>query len=351
MSVEQLRLAMRELGRSYSELNRLHFRNGLIPAVLRLGVGATRLGRWDPSARCIEISESLLQTQPWPVVLEVLKHEMAHQYTWEVLKVRDEDPHGPAFRGVCERLGIDPRSSGLPPGPGENTNAVLDRVRKLLALAQSPNLHEAEAATMAARRLMLKYNLEHVPGEGDEAYSVRHLGVPAGRVPESDRLLAAILAEHFFVEVIWIPVFRPQDGKRASVLEVCGRPHNVEMASYVHAFLQATSERLWCEHKKARDIRLNRDRRHFLSGVMLGFLDKLRGEKKAAAGEGLVWLGEERLQSFLRKRHPRIEHVRYGGSGTSHARHQGRAAGRGIVLHRPVGGTAVDRGKLLIGGA
>ena len=35
-------------------------------------------------------------------------------------------------------------------------------------------------------------------------------------------LLGAILGKHFFVEVIWVPVYRPLEQKRGSVLEVCG---------------------------------------------------------------------------------------------------------------------------------
>ena len=40
-------------------------------------------------------------------MVEVLKHEMAHQYAHEILGARDESAHGEAFRTVCQRLGID----------------------------------------------------------------------------------------------------------------------------------------------------------------------------------------------------------------------------------------------------
>ena len=53
-------------------------------------------------------------------------------------------------------------------------------------------------------------------------------------------ILAGILSDHFFVEVIWVPVWRPLDGKRGSVLEVCGSPANLELAEYVHAFVNHT---------------------------------------------------------------------------------------------------------------
>ncbi len=49
--------------------------------------------------------------------------------------------------------------------------------------------------------------------------------------------LSLILSRHFFVEAIWIPVYRPREGKRGSVLEICGSPDNVEIAEYVHGYL------------------------------------------------------------------------------------------------------------------
>src|SRR6202030_3022245 len=135
--------------------------------------------------------------------------------------------------------------SGLPsPAPYDDATArAVERIARLLALAESPNVHEAEAATLAAQRLMLKYNID-ARTRPPTGYDFRTLGVPTGRVEESQRILAGILARHFFVEVIWIPVYRPLEGKRGSVLEVCGSPANLEMAAYGHAFLTHTADHL-----------------------------------------------------------------------------------------------------------
>ena len=54
--------------------------------------------------------------------------------------------------------------------------------------------------------------------------AIAHLGEPTGRVGEHERLVAMILGKHFFVEAIWVPVYRPLEGKRGSVLEICGTP-------------------------------------------------------------------------------------------------------------------------------
>ena len=59
------------------------------------------LGRYSHETRSIELSRAFLHTAAWGGVVEVLKHELAHQFVFEVL---------------CEyeALGIDARASGQP---------------------------------------------------------------------------------------------------------------------------------------------------------------------------------------------------------------------------------------------
>ena len=63
--------------------------------------------QWVPSKREMHFSRYLVTKRPWNEVLEVLKHEMAHQYVSEVLKVTGEAPHGSAFKAVCKQFNID----------------------------------------------------------------------------------------------------------------------------------------------------------------------------------------------------------------------------------------------------
>lgn len=332
---------MRELRASYRDLNASHFKRALRPAAIRLSDGAARLGQWDPKERSIEMSRSLVVGQPWGSVLEVLKHEMAHQYVHEILGRTDETAHGPAFREVCDRLGIDARASGMPATDGgppaeEDHRKVLERVSQLLALAQSSNVHEAQSATSLAQKLMLKYNLESAALGSRKCYQFRHLGTPSGRITESERLISIILGDHFFVEVIWVPVYRPLEKKRGQVLEICGTPANVEMAAYVHAFLTHSAEHLWRDHKEKQAIRGNRDRRTYLAGVMEGFREKLEADTHEHRQNGLVWIGDADLETFYRKRHPHIRHTRTIGHERTDAHVAGRSAGRKLVLHRGI---------------
>ncbi len=345
---------LRELMRSWHELNHAYFKGAMRAPVLRLGEGAEQgqtLGRWRLNHRTIELSRALVVEQAWGATIEVLKHEMAHQYVHEVLGATDETAHGPAFQQICGRLGIDAAASGMPDVDDPRRARLRQRVEDLLALANSPNQHEAENAAALAQRLILKHNIALSELPERRRYAYRHLGQPKGRHAEAEHILAAILAEHFFVEAIWVPSYRPREGKRGSVLEICGTPENLEMAAYVHDFLLQTAERLWRRHKREHDIRRDRDRRRFIAGVMEGFFERLASEKRKNTEKGLVWVGDADLHRYHRRRHPHVRSVRLQGHGLDPTRARGRQAGRNIVLRRGVGeAEATSRGRALPAG-
>lgn len=355
LTVELEAALLRELRTTYDELNHSYFKRALRSPEIKISDSAKRLGQWDLAHRRIELARSLFVKESWGTVVEVLKHEMAHQYVHEIIGRVDEPSHGPAFREVCERLGIDSRAAGVPAAsPDEKDRGreqhvkVLERIAQLLALAQSSNVHEAQSATSLAQKLMLKYNVESAAIGARGGYEFRHLGAPSGRITESERLLSIILGQHFFVEVIWVPVYRPLEKKRGHVLEICGTRPNLEMASYVHAFLTRSAENLWAEHKRTHGIKGNRDRRTYLSGVMDGFRDKLQAETKHHQEQGLVWVGDADLSKYFRKRHPHIRHTRAAGPARNAAHGAGRNAGRRLVLHRGINeGPGAGAAKLL----
>ena len=352
LSAELEAALIRELRERYDWDNRDRFAGRLTAPVLVLSNTTTHLGRWHSATRILELSRTLVLERPWPEVVSVLEHEMAHQFVDEVLQVRGETAHGETFRRVCAERGIDARAAGRPDPAGAPVGAtdpgadrVLDRIRKLLALAGSANQHEAEIAMRRAHELMLRHNIEHA---AQRTYEVRHLGDPQKRGNRVEADIASLLAAYFFVKVIRIPVYLPREGKRGGVYEIAGTHANVEMASHVYAFLTATAARLWDEHR--RDHR-GRDRLSYQCGVVRGFAEKLQAERTELVGTGLVWRGDGQLDAFYRARNPRIatrsRSVRLDGAHAA-----GREAGRTVVLHKPVahgpspngGGTRLLRG-------
>ena len=351
LSVELEQASLRALGNAYDDLNRSLFKGRLQRVQLMFVDHPTRLGQWCSEPPRLELSRQVLLTNGWGTLVEVLKHEMAHQYTEQVLGVDDEGPHGSTFRRVCEERGIDARATGLPGDVevSDERQRVLDRVTKLLSLAQSGDRHEAEAAMSVAQRLMLKYNLEHATQPAPSSYRFVHLGCPTGRILEADRILAALLSEHFFVQVIWVPVWRPLQGKRGSVLEVCGTEENVEFATYVHSFLLETSERIWLQYRRDLGLKGNAERREFIAGVMTGFRDKLNRDKSRQQKQGLVWLGDADLARFFKRRHPHVRWLRGAAKMRQPSYAHGREAGRRIDLKKPIKTSANAPPKLLPG--
>jgi hypothetical protein len=81
---------VRELRAAWWQVNEAYFRSGLKMPTLELVAGRSHLGRWVQGTRTIEISRPMVLEQPWGAVIEVLKHEMAHQYVHEVLGEADQ---------------------------------------------------------------------------------------------------------------------------------------------------------------------------------------------------------------------------------------------------------------------
>ena len=345
LSAELEAALVRELRNRYDWDNRARFGGRLVAPVIVLVDSTTHLGRWYSPARRLEISRTLVLERPWLEVASILEHEMAHQFVDEVLHVRNETAHGETFRRVCADRGIDARAAGKPstggvtepstPDGDPGTERVLDRIRKLLALAGSPNQHEAEIAMRKAHELMLRHNIEATATRIEHHYELRHLGDPSKRRTRVESEIAGLLSEFFFVKVIRVPVYLPQHGKTGVVFEIAGTLPNVEMASHVYAFLLATAERLWHENRHDARVRNGRDRLAYQSGVIGGFRDKLLSERVDLKQTGLVWVGDRSLDGFYHARHPHIttrrHSVRINGAHAA-----GREAGRTVVLHKPV---------------
>src|SRR5262245_25980687 len=165
------RLWTKQLYREYTNI--LHWydlTNVMAPVALAIAP-ITNYGEWRPATRTIVIADHLIRGYPWNVVLEVLKHEMAHQYVHEVLGSQSERPHGESFQDACHRLGVPAwaasASGTLPPETGhrltrqlnDEEERLLRRAEKLLALAGSTHEHEAQLAMQRAQELFAKHHL------------------------------------------------------------------------------------------------------------------------------------------------------------------------------------------------
>ena len=338
-------VAMAELRLSYKRINQELFASKLKPIPVEFVDTQVELGRYETDPRQIRLSIDLLAAGRWGQLIEVLKHEMAHQFTREVMMVSDETAHGPTFREVCELRGIDSRAAGLPQTQLVEPK-ILAKLHALLKLAESDNSHEAENAMRHARQAMLRHNLDQASidaSEKKQAYHALQLGRATGRCSELERVIAAVLSEFYFVEAIWVPVFRTEDNKHASILEICGSEDNLQLASYVYDFLLNASESLWRSHKKLKKIKSDAQKASFKAGVVRGFSKKLKEEQLQEEQSGLVYRGDTELDGFFRRRHPRVRMISHQVS-TGRPEHQaGMAPRKALQLRAPIKDGAVTK--------
>ena len=328
------------------------FGRALTVPVLALDDSSVRLGQWHSSQRLLSLSRPLVRTRSWQTVREVLKHEMAHQFVDEILGIRDQSAHGPAFLKVCEQRHIDARAVGVVEddkvgaGASDDDDRVMRRLQKLLALAESDNENEAQAAANAAQRLMLEHNIAS-RGRSGRIYLTRALSKPAFRLFAHERVLAGLLARHFFVNVVFCHAYVPDVGRTGTYVEISGTADNLAMAEWMYAFLLGAAERKCRAEIKAGKV-IPRDRLRFLSGFMSGVGQKLTREATRNSQQGLVWTGDPDLRDHVNRIHPHLRSTSVRSViGEAHV--LGRAAGNEVVISRPVSEPASARGNLLGG--
>lgn len=334
----------RRLLHEWRALNHGRLRGVMRPPQLQVTADMRRWGWWDPNRRLLAVSQRQITCYTWSSVVETLKHEMAHQYVTEVLRVGDEAPHGPAFRRACRLLGADPAPSaggGTPIGgaeaPPEPLDPALRRIRKLLALADAnPSEAEAQLAYRRANSMLLKYNLTVADLESERTHLFRRLGAPTGRVASTAYGVGSILRDFFFVDVLWVHDYVASEDREGRVLEVMGTPANVDMAEHVHATLHRVLEDLWRRYAERSGARGLKAKRQYQEGVLHGFSQTLRAGREEDRQEGLVWVGDPRLQAWARQRWPHRRSVSLSGVLRTDDHAAGVADGRTVRIHRPV---------------
>ena len=339
----------RKLYHWWRHYNEEYLAGRLKPPLIELSPAVRTLGQWDRTHRRISVSVEHVKSDPWMAVMDTLRHEMAHQYTDEILEVSDETPHSAAFAQACRQLRCSPRASATQAlGEQSEDERLLRVIKKVLSLAGSPNEHEAQAAVEKARRLLLDYNVDVVALDRERGFGSRCLGPIKGRRSSWELWLAMILNEFFFVEVLWTRSYDTLRDRDGTILTVYGTATNLEMAEYVYDYLSQLLTRLWPQYVQRARIRGNRERQRYFAGVLQGFHGKLaEQETRSRSGEReLVWMGDSRLAEYYRYHNPRVVTRTTGGVVASDAYRDGVEEGRRVTIHQPVAAPAAN-GRLL----
>ncbi|MEI8079854.1 MAG: DUF2786 domain-containing protein [bacterium] len=308
-------------------------------------------GRWTGGHwREMAFSRDLVLNHSWDAVVEVLRHELAHQLADEMEGAGDEPPHGPAFLRMCTLTGANPRASiGFSPldtrlftdAEPPAADHLLLRVRKLLALAGSPNSHEAELAMRKAHELMARYNLDLLGRDAPREYLSVFLGQSALRHPRAAHLLANLLQEYYFVRTIWASSYILEKERMGRVLEISGTLANVRVAHYVHDFVSRCMAAEWERYRPAGHPRSREDHAAFAVGLLTGFAEKLCAQRavglSTTPAKALLKLKDARLDAYFARRYPAVNKGRTNGwAPDATVFEHGRSRGRALVIHRGV---------------
>lgn len=317
----------------------------LRPVILLLMDTERRLGQWVYERREIALSRSFVLTHCWGDVREVLFHEMAHQIADECFLGRQEASHGYSFRKACEMLRIKadasasfvPLSRMIEGQAQDNADPIQRRIHKLLALAKSANRHEAQAAATKAREMMSRYareEIEHVPDR--EFFSIL-VGEPSVRRTRNQCMLSRILIDYYYVEGIWYDVFIPEQGRTGMAFEISGTRANVQIASYIHGFIERFIESEWQRYALEKGLG-KRYRVDFACGILSGFREKLADQAQDWKKSNLPMLcpKDENLNAYYRFRYPHIHRTRSSASLHPDVLADGETLGKNLVIHKGV---------------
>ena len=327
------------------------------PPLFRLRDLTGRWGCWYGEKREIALSRGLVWNHSWDAVLEVLRHEMAHQFAEEVLEASAEPAHGPKFHEACLLLRANPRASGVYPPLDERISResphpedkILRKVKKLFALAQSQNPHEAQAAMNQAHALVAKYNVNLLARDEERSFIGAFLGRPRLQHNAADYRLGHLLLDNYFVRGIWVSAYVPEKEKMGHVFEVSGTIPNVKIAGYIYDFVSQYIHAQWAEYNK--DKQLNHFRRtDFAVGIIEGFRSKLESAKEGEKEESgaLVRLEDPLLQEYMGYKYPRTRRVARGVSRRdARVISDGRRIGQKMVIARGISDPGGFRGLLI----
>jgi len=354
---QKIRLWTHRLIEEYRHIQFTYNLKTKIP-VIQIDNLTRRWGAWDSVTRTLSISQRLIESYPWETVLEIFKHEIAHQLITD--EGNDQTIHGPAFKAACERLGVAPWAcraetteipKEAPLRSGEISSEekrLLERAEKLLSLATSDNEHEALLAMQRVQELYAKYNLKRIQEKKEAHWGYLLLKLRKKRVERYQSVIASILNEHFFVEVIHTSLYDSDSCSEFKALELLGTRENVLMAEYVFCFLEQQLAGLWKSYQSSKKLGIA-SRNSFYLGVLEGFREKMnRLDTNADNSVSLIVRQDEGLRNLVKGRYPKLNRLRGGHRlHDTHAFSAGKKEGRSLIIRKGISKTDGNLRKLL----
>jgi hypothetical protein len=201
------------------------------------------------------------------------------------------------------------RRAKFPGRTSEEQKAIVDRVKKLLALAERETTNEHEAAQAAARaaELIEKHNLSMgVIDDPDQQKAEKRMGESLGSraAPHKYILALAVNCQHD------VEHYRTTGGDGNKYLVFLGLPANVEAAVLTHAYWCSAADAMYRAARRGIGSDLNAH--DYKQGFAANILARVRAARRAAALDpsvaALIHIG-----SAVARRAMEAERVLFGG--------------------------------------
>lgn len=284
----------------------------------------------------IGLNRKLIYSAKDSVLRDILKHELAHYLTY--IRFGEVAAHGAEFKQICQEYGfssdiasatMDLDSSNEAKEGDLHSERVLEKVKKLLQLAQSSNVHEAEVATMKANELLLRHSLDKLSQDDEPIYLDRVL-----QQTRKDAKLSAIydILRHFVVK----PVI--SFGKNTCCLEISGSYTNVSLARYVAEFLERELDHMWEMTKKEHALTGLRAKNSFFLGVAKGYNEKMKKTKEnlVDSDKRALVVVEKKLDHDIKQIYRRLSHSSSGAQIDGRANDLGVKKGKDLTIRKAV---------------
>jgi hypothetical protein len=346
----------------------------LAPPILEISESEREMGSWNSATRTLRLSSHLISQYPWVIVQQVLKHEMAHQYCSEILG-SNEAGHGPDFQKGCELLGVEVEFRGPCSTPGELESSLegkntisgagrkfIDKIEKLLALATSPNEHEAALAMEKATELIDKYGVSAFELGRKQKFGYILINRKRKRIERYQRVICRILQDFFSVRVVMSTLYDPFLLDSHKVIELLGSRENVIIAEYCYYFLENKLESLWNHNRHRFRGQVRREKNSYFLGLLAGFHKKLeegkrQRQERAVKDHGgtdieqALMICKNELDRYVSRRFPRLRNARRSGARVYRNTYsEGVKTGRTITFAKGVSGDSEKSGRFVTGG-
>lgn len=313
-------------------------------------------GFFRPSFQQIGLNHSLMYMAKTEVIKNVLRHELAHFYMFLTHanaytythghNHRGPHDHGSEFRKVCHRFGWrkdvwaargDVSRDNIRIEGDIPSERVIEKVKKLMALAESKNRHESELAMAKANQLLLQHNLQRLSQEELEEVRREESLTYVEDILKSKRLTAKMLAITDILETFYVNPIINRGNTKVVTIQIIGDKTNVELAAYVGAFLDRELERLWEENrKKWKQVSGVRGKKWFMMGVAQGYKEKIEQQIRPLVktkGKEVMKIRED-LDERTRQMYPRLgTHRTSMDNPDAFSNALGNEAGKNLSIH------------------